>query len=96
MRGYTAHLKPGRTPVLVPEGFSWAAWLFGPLWLAAHRAWVPAARAVTLAATGHNGCVTKAREFAAEVAGLLAGLPPADAADSTPSRSETVRAYRVS
>ncbi|MGI4952135.1 MAG: DUF2628 domain-containing protein [Janthinobacterium lividum] len=42
MRGYTAHLKPGCTPVLVREGFSWAAWLFGPLWLAAHRAWVPA------------------------------------------------------
>ena len=43
MNGYTAHLKPGRSPVLVREGFSWAAWLFGPLWLAAHRAWIPAA-----------------------------------------------------
>ena len=51
MKGYTAHLKPGRSPVLVREGFSWAAWLFGPLWLAAHRAWVPAAllAAVTIA-----------------------------------------------
>ncbi len=62
----------------------------------AYRAWLPGARAVTLAATGHNGCVTKAREFADEVAGLLAGLPSADAAVSSPSLSENVRAYRVS
>ena len=28
--------------MLVREGFSWGALLFGPLWLAAHRAWIPA------------------------------------------------------
>jgi hypothetical protein len=28
--------------VLVREGFSWGALFFGPLWLAAHRVWVPA------------------------------------------------------
>ena len=43
MRFWTAHLRPGAGPVLVREGFSWGALLFGPLWLAAHRAWVPAA-----------------------------------------------------
>jgi hypothetical protein len=40
---YTAHTKPGRQPILVKEGFSWGAFLFGPLWFAAQLAWVPAA-----------------------------------------------------
>jgi hypothetical protein len=34
--------------VLVREGFSWGALLFGPFWLAVHRAWIPAV--LTLAA----------------------------------------------
>lgn len=42
MRSYTAHLKPGRPPILVREGWSWGAALFGPLWLLAHRAIIPA------------------------------------------------------
>ena len=29
-------------PVLVREGFSWGAFLFGPLWLLAHRLWFAA------------------------------------------------------
>ncbi len=32
-----------RLPVLIPEAFSWAALLFGPLWLLAHRLWLEAA-----------------------------------------------------
>ena len=43
MKTYTAHLKQGRQPVLVREGWSWAAFLFGPLWLLAKRAWIVAA-----------------------------------------------------
>jgi hypothetical protein len=35
--------------VLVPEGFSWGALCFGPVWLAVHRAWIAAV--LTLAAT---------------------------------------------
>jgi hypothetical protein len=27
--------------VLIREGFSWGALVFGPLWLFAHRAWIP-------------------------------------------------------
>lgn len=42
MRSWTAHLKPGREPVLVLEGFSWGALLFGPAWFVANRAWIPA------------------------------------------------------
>ena len=42
MRTYTAHLKPAGPPVLLAEGWSWGAALFGPLWLLARRAWIPA------------------------------------------------------
>jgi hypothetical protein len=42
VKTFTAHLKPGRPPVLVRESWSWGAFLFGPLWLLAHRAWIPA------------------------------------------------------
>jgi hypothetical protein len=48
VRFWTAHLRGDDEPVLVREGFSWGALFFGPLWLAAHRAWIPAA--VSLAA----------------------------------------------
>lgn len=42
MKLYGAHLKADAEPVLVPEGFSWGALIFGPLWLLAHRAWIAA------------------------------------------------------
>lgn len=40
MKVYTAHLRAGRMPHLVREGFSLGAFLFGPLWLFAHRGWI--------------------------------------------------------
>ena len=46
MRIWTVHLRNAADPVLVREGFSLGAAVFGPLWLAAHRAWVPAAFAL--------------------------------------------------
>jgi hypothetical protein len=48
VRLYSAHLKPDAEPILVREGFSWGALIFGPFWLAANRAWIAAA--ITLAA----------------------------------------------
>jgi hypothetical protein len=42
MKSWTVHLRPGTQPVLLPEGFSWGAAIFGPFWLLAHRAWIPA------------------------------------------------------
>jgi Protein of unknown function (DUF2628) len=42
----TAHIRFGAAPVLVREGFSWGALLFGPLWLAVHRAWIAAVLAL--------------------------------------------------
>ncbi len=43
MKIYTALLKPDAEPILVREGFAWGALIFGPFWLAAHRAWIAAA-----------------------------------------------------
>ncbi len=48
MRIYTAHLAPGCAPRLVREGFSLGAFLFGPLWLFTHRAWVAGIIALAL------------------------------------------------
>jgi hypothetical protein len=44
---YTSHINSGNrgrreTPILVREGFSWPAALFGALYLAAHRAFLAA------------------------------------------------------
>ena len=43
MKYWTAYLRGQDEPVLVREGFAWGAFLFGPLWLAWHRTWIPAA-----------------------------------------------------
>jgi len=43
VKSWTAHLHADKPPVLLKEGFAWGALLFGPLWLALHRAWIPAA-----------------------------------------------------
>lgn len=44
MRSWTIHLPPPgiqrEAAVLVPEGFSFWAFLFGPLWLFRHRCWL--------------------------------------------------------
>ncbi len=42
MRIWTAHEKPYAAPVLVREGFSVFALLFGPFWLLARHAWLTA------------------------------------------------------
>jgi hypothetical protein len=40
MKFYTVHLRRDEEPVLIREGFSWGAAIFGPLWLFVHGAWV--------------------------------------------------------
>jgi pimeloyl-ACP methyl ester carboxylesterase len=95
----SAHFSLDRAidvPALIVTGEPGLERVVPPADTLTYRAWLPGARAVTLAATGHIGCVTKAREFADEVAGLLAGLPAAADASCPPSPSENVRAYRVS
>lgn len=46
MRIWTAHLRPHAAPVLIREGFSWGALVFGWLWLLARGAFIPAALAL--------------------------------------------------
>lgn len=63
-----------------------------------YRRWLPGARVATLAGTGHNGTVMRARDFSAAVADFLAGLP---AHQERPGQapapaSEIARAHRVS
>jgi Protein of unknown function (DUF2628) len=43
VRFFTAHTRADREPVLLAEGFRWDAFLFGPLWLVRHGAYIPAA-----------------------------------------------------
>ncbi len=48
MRVYTAYVRhsgldPDRDVALVKEGFSWPAFVFGPLWAAFRRLWLAAA-----------------------------------------------------
>ncbi len=57
MRIYTAHLRADRPPVLVAEGFSWGALIFGGLWLLLHRAWI--AGVLAIAASVLIGAVTR-------------------------------------
>lgn len=42
MTSWSVHVRDGRPVVLVPERFSLGAMSFGPLWLLAHGAWIPA------------------------------------------------------
>jgi hypothetical protein len=43
MKVFTAHERPDEMRLLLREGFSWGAFLFGFLYLAVHGAWVAAA-----------------------------------------------------
>ena len=56
MKVYTAHTRARCPPLLVREGFSFGAFVFGPLWLLAHRAWV--AGILALCAYGAIGVLT--------------------------------------
>jgi len=74
MKVFTSHVRPGRDPVLVREGFSWAAFFFGFLYLALHRAWIQAA--LNLAAVLLIAALDRALGSAAPALGLafLQGL----------------------
>jgi hypothetical protein len=69
---WSAHVRAGTAPVLVREGFSWGALLFGPIWLAVHRAWIPAA--ISLAAFVIIGFTTHDVVQAALLTALIVSL----------------------
>ena len=70
MRIYTVHLRGRRAPVLLAEGFSLGALLFGPLWLLAHRAWI----AGVLALCGYAALATAPAPYAAVLLAAAAWL----------------------
>ncbi len=74
MTGWTAHLKPGRHPVLVREGWSWPAFAFGPLWLSTQRAWIPAVLHGALLAVAMGVLAGPVRSVAVWTLAVLAGL----------------------
>lgn len=48
MTFWTAHLRNEAEPVVIPERFAWGGLVFGPFWLALHRAWIAAAIVLAL------------------------------------------------
>jgi uncharacterized protein DUF2628 len=66
---WSAHVRAGTAPVLVREGFSWGALVFGPIWLAVHRAWIPAT--ISLAAFVIIGFTTQDAVQAALLVALI-------------------------
>ena len=74
MKLFTSHVRAGEPPVLVREGFSGAGFWFGAWYLAAMRAWVPAA--LTLAAALLTLTLVRLTGTAAPLLGLavLQGL----------------------
>lgn len=80
---YTVHLPPtpaGETPaperiVFLRDGFSVAAFLFGPFWLLWKRAWIPAAGwTLLLTLVGVAGAALKIPSGAMSWAGLAAAM----------------------
>ncbi len=65
-RGATASVPARRAPVLVPEGFSWGAFLFALPWLLLHRLW--------LEAMAYTGVVLLLAAFVPEEFGLPVAL----------------------
>lgn len=74
MKSWTVHLKPDREPVLLREGWSWGAFLFGPFWLLFQRAWVPAALWLALTVVLPALAPAPARPVVGFALSVLAGL----------------------
>ncbi len=74
MKIWTAHVKKAHAPVLVKEGWSWGAALFGPLWLLAHQAWIAGAIYLALVAVLVVALPAGLQAVAALGLGVLSGL----------------------
>ena len=74
MRFWTAHLRAGSEPVLVREGFSWGALIFGWLWLLLHRAWIPALLLLALGIAIAAGTTDGVRAILFGTIAVLQGL----------------------
>jgi hypothetical protein len=84
MRSYTLHLPPEARPgeaygldraVIVPDGFSWAAFAFSVVWFLFHRLWLAALIvAAGLALVAAGGYALGLSRFAATLVSLLVGV----------------------
>jgi hypothetical protein len=83
MTSFTVHVPPaapGREPaaekiIFLRDGFSTAAFVFGPLWFAWKRAWLPAVLwALLLAAVAGAGALFKIPADAMSLAGFAVSL----------------------
>lgn len=84
MRSYTLHLAEGTLAgeshdldraTIVPDGFSWTAFAFGPLWFLYHRLWIATLAVVALlAAAIAGGILLGIRPGAALVIAVLVQL----------------------
>jgi hypothetical protein len=80
MAVFTVHLPPAGAAApenirFVREGFSYAAFFFGPVWLLWKRAWISAiAWTLLLAAIGGAGSLLKINKSAMTFAGLASAL----------------------
>lgn len=90
--------RPLDVPALIVTGEDALERVVPPEATRQYRNWLPRARVVTLAHTGHNGTVMRAGEFSAAVGAFLAALPAhVDRPGPVPApSSEMVRAHRVS
>lgn len=82
---YTLHQgqDPREAPTLIAHRFSWAAFLFGPLWLASRRLWLVAALlaafdAAVLLSWKHGFLTAGPASLALVVAAFLIGLEAAE------------------
>ncbi|MEE7476345.1 DUF2628 domain-containing protein [Methylobacterium hispanicum] len=84
MRSYTLHLPPEARPgeaygldraVIVPDGFSWAAFAFSVVWFLFHRLWIAALLvAAGLALVAAGGYALGLSRPAATLVSLLVGV----------------------
>ncbi len=87
MRFFTVHApRPGsvpetapRPPVLVRDGFSGAAFLFGPFWFLVHRLWVEAVIVLALNLVILFALPDAVEPYAAFALALLVGFEARDA-----------------
>ena len=95
MTGYTVHLAPNRPPILVREGWSWTAYLLGPVFFTLNRAWAPALVHIALLALVATLPPPWLRGILLEALAILAGLMARDVLRLSLDRRGYVMAHVV-
>lgn len=93
----SALIAPLDVPALIVTGEPSLERVVPPESTLEYLRWLPSARVVTMAGTGHGGTVTRPLEFASHIREWLHQLPPVRSAAGPPvgASEEFVRAHRV-